>query len=73
MIHTESIAYVESAGKLVPLTNLRGEPQRYFISAPDIDSVRGLLVEETPTALQMPVLFITRQTNPNPPANDFSI
>jgi hypothetical protein len=53
MIHTESIAYVESAGKLVPLTNLRGEPQRYFISAP--------------------VLFITRQTNPNPPANDFSI
>ena len=73
MIHTESIAYVDSNGKLTPLANLRGEPQRIFISAPDMDSVRALLRDETPAKLPLPVLFITRQTGGNEPALDFEI
>jgi hypothetical protein len=71
MIHTESIAYMDQGGKLTPLLSERGETMKFFISAPDLDSVRRLLQDETRTTV--PVLFITRQTRQPQPSLDFQI
>lgn len=72
MIHTESIAYVEQCGKLTPLLNApNGQPMKFFISAPDVESVRNLLQSETNS--NVPVLFITRQTRQPQPSLDFQM
>lgn len=74
MIHTESVCYIDNAGKLEALKNPQGGPMKFFVSAPDLDLVRTLLRETT--FLPMPLLFITRQTTgpqPAPLTNDFQI
>ena len=71
MIYTESTAYLERAGKLTPVSG-----RRLFITAPDIETVRGLLRAEIDPRIEVPVLFITRQmpgSQPATPANDFPI
>ena len=62
MIHTESIGYATSTGKLVPLTNEKGEVIRQFVSAESLEDVRGLLESLVTEHIREPVLFITRHT-----------
>ena len=74
MISTDSTAYIERSGKLVPIAQKDGPRIRWFITAMSIDDIRELLRSEV--CAEVPVLFITRQItgiHEVPPPIDYQI